>query len=759
MNRFQAARIGWAATAAVAMALSLAAVAGGGRADAAAVAHPAATGDIATVAGGAGGPAKATNVSLYNRGVGLTDTPCGVSYAEGRLFVADGGAAREVNPASDWLTTPAGIGAIDSSFGNGGGDGGPASAATLASACGATEDQHGNVVIADSGDNMIRLVAHRTGWFYGQHMTAGDIYDVAGNGTNSSNGNGVLATKAGLSNPQGVTVDPAGNLIIADTDNDLVRVVAGSNGTFYGKAMKAWHIYTIAGDVNSGYSGDGGPATKAELDGPYHVAVDAAGNLIIADHWNERIRVVAESTGSYYGQAMTAGGIYTIAGNGTQGDSGDGGPATSAELDGPQDVSVDGAGNPVVADTGNGLVQVIAATSGTDFGQAMTAGNIYPVAGDGPTVYSGSALPATSAELDNPHEVTVDSAGNMVIADAGTGTVRVVAHTSGTYYGVKMTAGDIYTLAGGGTAAVADGSLATSVALDYPDGAVADHQGNLVIADTGHNQIQVVAGRTGSYYGQAMTTGHIYTIAGTGFQGWGGDGGSATQGLLDEPNSVTVDSAGNVIVADTGNGRIRVIAESTGSYYGVAMTAGDIYTVAGGGESGLGDGGPATSAELLWPGGVTIDGAGNLVIADTDHNLVRVVPVKSGTYYGQKMTADDIYSVAGGGANDPGDGGPALHGTLSFPSDVAVDNVGNLVIADTFNGEIRVVAVKAGTYYGQAMKAEHIYDVAGPGYDNELGDGGPATSAFMNFPYGVAVDGPNLLIADTQNNRIQEVTG
>jgi hypothetical protein len=322
-----------------------------------------------------------------------------------------------------------------------------------------------------------------------------------------------------------------------------------------------------------------------------------------------------------------------------------------------------------------------------------------------------------------------------------------------------MTAGDIYTVAGGGTAAVTDGSLATSVALDYPDGAVADQQGNLVIADTGHNQIQVVAGSTGSYYGQAMTAGHIYTIAGTGFGGWGGDGGPAIQGLLDDPNSVAVDSAGNVIVADTGNGRIRVIAESTGSYYGVAMTAGDIYTVAGGGESGLGDGGPATSAELLWPGGVTVDGAGNLVIADTDHNLVRVVPVKSGSYYGQKMTADDIYSVAGGGTNDPGDGGRALQGILSFPSDVAVDSAGNLVIADTFHGEIRVVAVKAGTYYGQAMKAEYIYDVAGPGSDNELGDGGPATSAFMNLPYGVAVDGANLLIADTQNNRIREVTG
>ena len=130
-------------------------------------------------------------------------------------------------------------------------------------------------------------------------------------------------------------MDGAGNLLIADTGNNRVRVVAASTGTFYGQAMTAGDIYTVAGDGTGGFSGDGGPATSAELDYPAGVAVDGAGNLVIADTGNNRVRVVAASTGTFYGQAMTAGDIYTVAGDGTGGFSGDGGPATSAELDQP----------------------------------------------------------------------------------------------------------------------------------------------------------------------------------------------------------------------------------------------------------------------------------------------------------------------------------------------------------------------------------------------------------------------------------------
>jgi hypothetical protein len=135
-------------------------------------------------------------------------------------------------------------------------------------------------------------------------------------------------------------------------------VVAASTGTFYGQAMTAGDIYTVAGDGNKVYSGDGGPATSAGIS-PTEVAVDPAGNLVIADAANNRVRLVAVRTGTFYGQAMTAGDIYTVAGDGTSGYSGDGGPATSARLDTPFGVAVDGSGNLLIADSQNGLVRLV----------------------------------------------------------------------------------------------------------------------------------------------------------------------------------------------------------------------------------------------------------------------------------------------------------------------------------------------------------------------------------------------------------------
>jgi trimeric autotransporter adhesin len=188
-------------------------------------------------------------------------------------------------------------------------------------------------------------------------MTAGDIYTVAGNGSGTYSGDGGPATSAGV-DAQGVAVDGSGNLVIADTIDGRVRVVAASTGTFYGQAMTAGDIYTVAGGGTSGL-GDGGPATSAELSDPEGVAVDGAGNLIIADTLANRVQVVAASTGTFYGEAMTAGDIYTVAGNGTAGYSGDGGPGTSAELGQPDGVAVDGSGNLVIADTQNGLVRLV----------------------------------------------------------------------------------------------------------------------------------------------------------------------------------------------------------------------------------------------------------------------------------------------------------------------------------------------------------------------------------------------------------------
>jgi hypothetical protein len=182
-------------------------------------------------------------------------------------------------------------------------------------------------------------------------------------------------------------------------------------------------------------------------------------------------------------------------------------------------------------------------------------------------------------------------------------------------------------------------------------------------------------------------------VAGNGGLGFGGDGGKATKAHVVNPESVTVDPQGNLVITDTGDGRIRVVAETSGTFYGQAMTAGDIYTVAGGGTGGLGDGGPATSAELTGPWDATLDGPGNLVITDTGDGRIRVVAETTATFYGQAMTAGDIYTIAGNGTGGfSGDGGPAISAALSLPEAAITDPAGDVLISDSGNGRIREVA-------------------------------------------------------------------
>lgn len=235
-------------------------------------------GVITTVAGGLGGPARASTVALFR--------PCGVSFGNGRLYIADEPVLRAVNPGTDGLTAAAGgyFALL--------GDGGPATHATL-DTCAAAVDHSGNLVIADFVHARIRVAAARTGTFYGQAMTAGHIYTVAGNGTFAFSGDGGPATSAEITDSYGVAVDAAGNLVIADTENHRIRVVAVKTGTFYLQAMTAGHIYTVAGVRRTmGFSGDGGPATNAELFLPGGVALNKAEGLVIADTNNHRIRLV-----------------------------------------------------------------------------------------------------------------------------------------------------------------------------------------------------------------------------------------------------------------------------------------------------------------------------------------------------------------------------------------------------------------------------------------------------------------------------------
>ena len=459
--------------------------------------------------------------------------------------------------------------------------------------------------------------------------------------------------------------------------------------------MDATGILTrVAGrSVSAGYSGNGGQALDAVFDGLGSLAVDGAGNIYVADSGNSRIRKVTVATGI----------ITTVAGTGRSDFFGDGGPATSADLNQPRGVALDGAGNLFIADTLNFRIRKVSAATGT----------ITTVAGTGSQGHSSDGIPATTAPLFFPTNVAADGAGNCYIIDAGTSKIRKVTATTGI----------ITTVAGNGNAGIlGDGGPATAAEVWNPAGAWVDGAGNLFIADGGNNRIREVSAATGI----------ITTVAGKGTEGYLGDGGPALDAELDAPNGVSVDGAGNLYIADYYNYRVRKVSVVSG--------ISTITTVAGNGSrSGPGgDGGPALSAQLNLPLGTAVDGSGNLYIADSSNNLVRKVVSSNGI----------ITTAAGNGsAGYSGDGGQAASASLSNPQSVAVDGLGNLYIGDNLNGVVRKVTVATGI----------ISTVAGDGTFGYSDDGGSARGAQLASINGVAVDGAgNLYIADS--NRIRKVT-
>ena len=728
---------------------------------------------INTVAGGVGDGGQATNATLA-----LGD-PSGLTVdASGNLFIADSynNSIRKVN-VNGVITTVAGSGSYnlsgaDASGGSYAGDGGAATNASLNSPQCVAVDAAGNLFIADSLNNCIRKVS-----------TNGIITTVAGIGyavTNDNqfpiyrySGDGGAATNAELGYPCGVAVDAAGNLFIADSFNNVIRKV-NVNGV----------ITTVAGNgfgygppYNSGYYGDGGAATNALLSDPTSVAVDAAGNLFIAD--NGRIRKVGTNgiittvagggsinptnggaatnadiaaisvavdaagnlfiaaagsdTGSFIYKVSTNGIIATVAGNGYVnpigppwgGYSGDGGEATNAALDLPSGVAVDALGNLFIADTDNyrirkvninGVITTVAGNGKTTYEAAVFGGgNFYP------GCFSGDGGLATSASLNIPQGVAVDAFGNLFIADTGNYRIRKVNVN-----------GVITTVAGNGTNGYSgDGGLATSASLNIPQGVAVDAFGNLFIADTDNYRIRKVD-----------VNGVITTVAGNGYPGYSGDGGAATSASLNIPQGVAVDAFGNLFI-DSGV-KIRKVDVN-----------GVITTVAGNGTNGFsGDGGAATNASLSEPlgiftggSGVAVDASGDLLIADSGNNRIRKVG-----------TNGIITTVAGNGSANPnggaglytgyvGDGGQATNAFLNTPTGVAVDATGNLFIADLYNNRVRKVSTNG-----------IITTVAGNANYGFSGDGGAATNASLWIPVGVAVSASgNLFIADSDNSRVREV--
>jgi len=386
-----------------------------------------------------------------------------------------------------------------------------------------------------------------------------------------------------------------------------------------------------------GYSGDNALATNAglsmEIDG---IAIDSTGNMYIADRYNSRIRKVDALTGN----------ITTIAGNGTSADTGDGGPAVDAQVNGISGITVDGADNIYIADNSNLRVRKI----------DVQTGKISTVAGNGTSGTSGDNGPATSATLQNPDSVSVDANGNVYISDAGNKKIKRVDSIT-----QKIT-----TIAGDGTDTyVGDGLQASTSGIGRPNKVTTDISGNVYFCNNG--LVRKID----------MGTGIMNRVAGSiqdaPCNGYNGDNEPAINSALNNPQGIAIDKQNNIYISDTGNRRIRKIDAATGN----------ITTIAGiGGWGYSGDGGLATNAAIS-VSTMAIDNSGNIYIADYSNARIRKID-----------TSGIITTIAGTGINHlSGDNSSALNATLSYPMGIALDIFGRVFIADTSNSQIRVLAM------------------------------------------------------------------
>jgi len=536
---------------------------------------------------------------------------------------------------------------------------------------GVAADSSGNIYFSSSGlDGSPKSVFRMD--------TNGGLARLAGNGREGFLGDGGPALNAELSLPGLIALSRSGDLYIVESMDNRIR-----------KVSAAGIITSIAGTSGyNGYSGDGGPASEAMLSLPSGLAVDAAGNVYFTDSGNHRIRRISPD-----------GTIQTIAGNGSSGNTGDGGPALQAAIG----LSLTSLGG--VALDANGALYF---TVDSLIRRVSANGIITTVAGTGVPGTAGDGGPALSAQLLYPSGLAFDGAGNLYIS--GGSEVRKVS-----------AAGIITTVAGTSVSGFSgDGGLANRAQLNGALGVAVDGGGNLFIADVGNNRLRRVS-----------PSGTISTVAGNGLRIYLGEGGPATAAQLDGPMFVTVDGGNNLLISDYDGQMIRKVS-ATGIITTVAGIGGPVITRA------VRDGQTAISAQIGRPAGLAADPKGNVFVSDSDNACVW------------KIGTDGLITRVAGNFNlaYSGDGGLAVNAGFITPWGLALDNAGNLYIADENSRRIRKVSTTG-----------IIQTVAGNGAAGFSGDGGPATMASLNSPQSVAVDANgNLYITDFANARIRKVS-
>jgi sugar lactone lactonase YvrE len=620
------------------------------------------------------------------------------------------------------------------------------------------------------------LATSSVGWFLALILTQSApaqnhvVTTVAGGGADVWDGK--PAKSARLYVPWSLTFDSEGNLYVADLGQHRIR-----------KVSPGGRIITIAGTGRRGITEDGGQAQEAHISSPSGIALDKAGNLFFSEWDASKVRKIS-----------TDGVLSTVAGTGTAGSRGDGGPAVMAELNGPGGLVFDGAGNLYISDGDAHRVRRI-----------TPDGTISTFAGNGQDQTKGDGGPASQASVSSPTELAVDNFGNLYIAETGGGRVRKV-----------NTSGIISTVAGGGKSSPSEGAQATSVVLTAPIGLALNAVGDLFISDAERPRISKVT-----------ATGLISTVAGGSGWGYSPDGSPAAQAKIAWPSGLAFDPAGLLHFADSDANLVRRV-----------NAVGNLETVAGNREFGSGQ--PATDAEIGEPGVPVSDAVGKVYIPSPEQNevwkiepsgtitawvgdgvemasqnvsskiagpnyaalardgtlyvgspdsVLQVSPSgavtqmdqfglqvsfdsstgdlsiwfqnagnlavsPSGTLYVasqgpiriNKLQGSHLVAVAGTGtAGYSGDGGPAIAAKIGIVEQMVFDPAGNLYFADTDNHRIRKIDT-----------AGIITTVAGNGTRGFNGDGGSATGASLSWPYGITIDpAGNLYIADTGNQRIR----